>query len=254
MIPLVNPQLEGESFFWEGGPAGILLIHGYTATTAEVRPLAQVLHQKGYTVSGPLLPGHATTPEDANRYTWKDWVDACEAAYRQLSLRCDQVFIGGESLGGLLSLYLGSGHPQIAGLLLYSPALRIRSRLEPLLTPIVALFRSTMPKRGGSPSAVDARWQGYDTHPLQATKQLFALQRATLPRLAAITRPVLIIQGRLDATVDPQVPDLIASRVRSAVKQIHWLEESGHCVILDQEWEQAAAITLSFLDLCANLS
>ena len=31
---LHNPQLEGEAFFWEGGPVGVLLSHGYSATTA----------------------------------------------------------------------------------------------------------------------------------------------------------------------------------------------------------------------------
>jgi hypothetical protein len=59
---LQNPHLEGDSFTWESGPLGILLLHGFTATTAEVRPLAKLLHQDGYTVSGPLLPGFGTTP------------------------------------------------------------------------------------------------------------------------------------------------------------------------------------------------
>ena len=31
---IVNPHLEGEPFFWPGGPDGVLLVHGYTATTA----------------------------------------------------------------------------------------------------------------------------------------------------------------------------------------------------------------------------
>jgi carboxylesterase len=55
-----NPGLEGDSFFCEAGPFGILLIHGFTATTAEVRPLARRLLSVGYTISGPLLPGHDT--------------------------------------------------------------------------------------------------------------------------------------------------------------------------------------------------
>ena len=61
---ILNPHLEGDSFFWEGGEVGILLIHGFTATTAEVRPLAEFLHKNGYTVAGPLLPGHYTKPDD----------------------------------------------------------------------------------------------------------------------------------------------------------------------------------------------
>ena len=71
--PLIkNPHLEGDPFFLEGGPSGILLVHGYKASTAEVRPLAESLHACGHTVSAPLLPGHNTHPLDANRFTWKD--------------------------------------------------------------------------------------------------------------------------------------------------------------------------------------
>ena len=29
-----NPHLEGSTFFWEGGPVGVVLSHGYTASTA----------------------------------------------------------------------------------------------------------------------------------------------------------------------------------------------------------------------------
>jgi len=39
-----NPHLEGGPFVWEGNRLGILLIHGFTATTTEVRLLAEKLH------------------------------------------------------------------------------------------------------------------------------------------------------------------------------------------------------------------
>ena len=54
---LKNPQFEGGPFFWEGGPVGVLLVHGLTATAVEVRPFAKRLHELGFTVGGPLLPG-----------------------------------------------------------------------------------------------------------------------------------------------------------------------------------------------------
>ena len=64
---LHNDHLPGDEFFWEGNNTGILLSHGYTATTAEVRPLAETLYRQGYTVAGPLLPGHGTDPKDMCR-------------------------------------------------------------------------------------------------------------------------------------------------------------------------------------------
>jgi carboxylesterase len=65
--------------------------------------------------------------------------------------------------------------------------------------------------------------------------------------LPSIRRPVLIVQGRLDTTVHPDVPDMIASTVSSVIKEIHWMENSSHCVIIDQELDQVTEITLRFL-------
>lgn len=247
---LQNPHLDGSSFFWEGGPTGILLIHGYTATTAEVRLLAQALHEKGYTVAAPLLPGHGATPEKMNRCRWQDWADACEQTYRTLAECCGHVFLGGESMGGMLALYLAASHPDVAGLLLYATALKVSSSWQPYLAPLIARFRPILPKGHAPPSAAEGRWQGYTVHPTRATVQLFALQRVVMPLLPKITQPLLIVQGRLDGVVHAGVPDLIASRVRSTIKEIHWLERSTHCVLLDQEWEQAAAWALDFVNQC----
>ena len=150
---IFNPQLEGEPFFWEGGPTGVLLIHGYTATTAEVRPLARFLHEHGYTVAGPLLPGHFTRPEDANRHTWHDWVRVAEEAYRKLTARCTRVVVGGESTGALLALYLASEHPEVLAVLTYAPALRLKMNAAMIaairvLAPFVPYIRKTRDGRG----------------------------------------------------------------------------------------------------------
>jgi carboxylesterase len=243
----VNPHLPGKPFFWEGGPVGVLLVHGFTATPAEVYPLGQYLHARGFTVAGPLLPGHGVTPQEANRTRMQDWVQAVEAAYRQLVARCDTVFLGGESLGGMLALYLASEHPQAAGILTYAPALVTRPAIGSLFLPLLIPFVGMLPKPSRPPNLADARWQGYAVYPLRALAQFFRLQRATCRRLTLIRQPVLIVQGRLDEVVHPGVPDRIYQSVKSTVKQIHWLDQSHHCVLLDGEWEQAAQHTLDFI-------
>ena len=102
---ILNPELEGGSFFWKSGETGVLLLHGLTATTAEVRPLAKRLLNKGYTVSGILLPGHGTTPENLSMSHREDWVKASEEAYNELKRECSSVIVGGESVGALLALH-----------------------------------------------------------------------------------------------------------------------------------------------------
>ena len=240
-----NAHLEGGPFLWEAGPTGVLLVHGFTATTAEVRPLAKALHARGYTVSGPVLPGHNSYPEEINKYTWRDWVDAVEKAYRELATRCDRVFLGGESTGGLLALYLAPQHPEISGLLTYAPALKLNiSSLDQIKLRLAALFIPYLPKSGEDD---DLPWKGYTVNPLKGVIQLLKLQRQVLPKLAQIRRPVLIVQGKLDTTVDSSVPQTIYNGVSSTIKEIYWMEKSSHCVIIDCEFDQVVEITQQFI-------
>ena len=174
--PLIkNPHLEGDPFHFEGGPTGILLVHGFTATTAEMRPLAEYLHNKGFSVSAPLLPGHYTSPEDINNYRWKDWVSEVETAYQVLARRSERVFIGGESTGGLLALYLASYHPEIAGLLTYAPALKLMLRQVDvfklhLAAPFIPYLRQDDVEDDLKDDGL--AWQGYMAKPLKGVIQL----------------------------------------------------------------------------------
>ena len=240
-----NPHLEGETFFWRGGPVGILLSHGFTATTAEVRPLAKFLHNCGYTVAGPLLPGHRSKPAALNKVRWQDWTAAYEAMYRRLSEHCETIFVGGESTGALLALRLASQHSEVLGVLAYAPALRLNLRkVDILRLYLLAPFIPYIPK----PEANDsAPWQGYTVSPLKGVIQLLKMQKDVINRLHDIHQPIFIVQGRLDKTVDPEVPDIINQAVNSKVKEIRWMEKSGHVVIIDQEWQEVAELTQQFI-------
>jgi len=242
---LLNPDLQGEPFFLQAGPLGVLLVHGFTATAAEVRPLADRLHSAGYSVTAPLLPGHNTDPKDLNRVNWQDWVAEVEKSYHFLASICERIVVGGESAGGLLSLYLASKHPEIEALLLYAPALRLNMRpLDRIRLQIASPFIPWVSKPDSDPNPF---WQGYPVNPLRGVVQLLRLQDQVLPNLGIIDQPILIVQGRHDKTVHPDVPELIYEQVSSKIKEKYWMPESGHCVIIDDEFEQVVEISLSFL-------
>ena len=243
---LHNPHLPGEPFFWEAGPIGVLLSHGFTATTAEVRLLARPLHEKGYTVAGPLLAGHGTTPAELNRTRWQGWLDSVERSYRELTGRCERVFVGGESTGAILALYLASQHPEIAGVLTYAPAIKLAmSTLDVIKLYLASPFIQSVPKEGLD---VADKWQGYPVNPLKGAIQLLRLQRETRRRLPQIRQPVLVVQGRLDTTIHPTSGKIILQGVNSTLKEHHWMEKSTHVVILDQELDQVAELTLRFME------
>ena len=241
-----NPHLEGDSFYWTGNQVGILLSHGFTATTAEVRLLAQILHGTGYTVAAPLLPGHYTVPEDLNNVHWQDWVDTVEMVYQKLRAQCGFVFVGGESTGGLLAMYLASEHPEVTGILTYAPALRlVRSKFETICLHLAAPFVPYIHKEMKDDKLP---WQGYTVYPLRGAKQLIKLQQIIRNRLAEIQQPILIVQGKQDTTVHPEVPQTIFDNVNSTIKEIHWMEKSTHVVLVDIEYEKVGAITQKFIN------
>lgn len=239
-----NPDLDGGAFFRAGQPDGILLIHGFTATSVEIRPLADFFHRAGFSVAAPLLPGHGTSPEDLNSRTWKEWAAAADQSYQLLRSTCKRVFVGGESLGGLLSLYLAGLHPEIAGILLYAPALRSKKLRR---TRYGRFFVSVMAKHIPVTSQTPLPWQGYTVYPVPAAYQLLCFQGYMARRLDRVTQPTLILQGEKDRTIDPQGSQVIYDGISSRQKELIWMKNSGHCVVLDREYEQVMAKSLSFV-------
>ena len=70
--------------FVRGGPRGVLCLHGFTGTPFEVRPLAEALAGRGYTVLAPQLAGHCGTMAELVRTGWPDWLASASAALDRL--------------------------------------------------------------------------------------------------------------------------------------------------------------------------
>ncbi len=62
-------HLDPGAYAADGGPIGVLLIHGYTGSVAETRPMGEYMAGHGMTVRCPLLSGHGTTPQDLTMRT-----------------------------------------------------------------------------------------------------------------------------------------------------------------------------------------
>lgn len=225
-----HPELSGETFFIQGEKGkrpGLLFIHGFTATTVEVRRIANYFNEKGYNVSAPLLPGHGTTPIDLNRQSWKDWTTTVDKAFSKLSKEFPEVCVFGESMGALLSLWLANQHPEIKQVFLFSPALKIDGLWMSLFT---WPFISYLYKKNTDDSML---WQGYNVVPLRAAEQLFKLQRKIKNILPKIKTDVLIFQGKKDQTINKDGTIETFNLLGSKNKELIWLDNSSHCILLD---------------------
>jgi len=246
---LRNPHLPGEDFFFshtepftERNTTGILLIHGFTATTAEVRPMAEMLHQAGYTTAGLLLPGHGTDPDDLNRVKWPMWVEKTKQSYQALSRRCQRVFVVGESMGGVLALELARQHPEIAGLFLFAPANKVRGTcLARLLWPLIKHLKKKDKEDG-------LAWKGYNVYPVKAISELSKLQKHVQQNLPNITTPIVVFTGEYDQTIAADTADIIMENIGSTVKFHLHMAESGHCIVLDRELDLVVQHVLGFIE------
>lgn len=237
-----NPQLDGEDFYWKGNPTGFLLVHGFTATTTEVRLIAEKLHQAGYTTAAPLLPGHGTHPDDLNRATWQMWLEKVKQTYERLMRdNHNRIFIIAESMGALLAIELAAQHPEIEGLILFSPALKVEGIW---MARLLAPFKDYIKKNGGDDGLP---WKGYNVYPVKAMVELHKLQKHAQNLLPKISQPTLVFTGGRDQKISSESIDILLDGLHSTKKRHINLEKSGHTILLDQELDEAFDHILEFV-------
>ena len=241
-------HLDPSPFFLEGGPAGVLLIHGFTGSPPEMRLVGDYLHQRGLTVSGPRLPGHGTTLEDLNLRTWQEWTGHVESTLSDLRRRCRTVFVGGLSMGALLALYLAGHHPGLAGVIAYAPATipaDRRSRLAPVLKYVIG----RVPKGEDDltdPQARQRVWS-YEAWPAAGAHELMKLVNEVKRLLPGVTCPALVIYSTADRSIHPNSAPYTYARLGSTDKELVTLHNSGHVITVDSEWEFVAHKTYQFI-------
>ena len=226
-----NAHLDGDAFLIEGNDIGVVLLHGFTATTAEVRLLADYLRGFGYTLAAPLLRGHGTQPAELNKTSWLDWYEAAEGAYLELRGKCTKVFVCGESMGSLLALLIASRYAQVDGVIAVAPALRIRGIG---LSRIMQYFVKFRPKNQAEDNLP---WKGYTVYPVRGLAQLAKLQNVVKKELHNITQSLLVFMGGKDASIHPESGKIIIDAVRSSEKELIYMPNSPHVMLLAEDRE-----------------
>lgn len=227
---------------------GVLLCHGLTGTPQSMRPWAEHLAAAGYTVRLPLLPGHGTRWQDANRTGFPDWLGAVEASLAELANRCSSVVVAGLSMGGTLTLRLAELHPDtIAGIVLVNPSilsLRKDMKFLPLIKHVVPALKG-IASDIADPSAAE---DGYDHTPLKATDSLRRAWKVVRRDLATIRMPVLLLHSRTDHVVEPENSRVLLESLGSTDVVEVVLERSYHVATLDYDAPEIFARSVDFIE------
>lgn len=253
---MTGAVVDTADFYFRGGPSGCLLIHGFSGTPYEMRPLGESLRDRGWTVRGVRLPGHATHGSELFHARWRDWYAAALAGLEDLARECDEVAAVGLSMGSLLALRLAAERADsVARIAVMAPALVLSddrpARLAPLLrlaAPLVPARLAVRPKLGSDIADEEAR----GVHPrfplpLRGIAELVALQRAVRPLLPRIRQPALLLHGRLDSTCPLVNLEILERELGSARIEKRIFERSAHILPVDAERDEVAAELLRFL-------
>ena len=247
MTPTPEILAGAEPFSAEGGPAGALVLHGFTGTPQSMRGIANAFAAAGLAVELPLLPGHGTTVEDMANYGWNDWVAAAEEAYERLGGRCTSIVVVGLSMGGALTAWIAARHPEIRGIVC------INAAVQPTPAEVRELLRTTLeggtaffPGPGNDIADPEGeRELAYEQMSLAAAASFFEGQDGLDAILGEIRCPALIITSRQDHVVEPANSDYLAERVSGPVERV-WLERSFHVATLDYEKEEIESRAVEF--------
>jgi esterase/lipase/1-acyl-sn-glycerol-3-phosphate acyltransferase len=236
-----------------GRRVGIVLSHGYLSAPEEVRPLADHLGRKGYSVYVPRLKGHGTTPDDLAQCSFQDWIESVEEGYLVIRNLCDRVFLGGFSTGAALALELAARVGDLTGVFAISTPLRLQY-LSSRFAPIMDTWNRFMDrvhldeaKKEFVENKPENPHINYHRNPISGGRELERLMDYLEPRLARITVPALVVQSQEDPVVNPKGSERIFQLLGSRDKQYLAFNFNRHGIVRGQGSERVHEAVAQFI-------
>lgn len=224
----------------------VLLLHGFTGNTADVRLLGRFLESKGYTCHAPLYKGHGVPPEQLLHTGPDDWWQNVMDGYHLLKNKgYSQIVACGLSLGGVFSLKLGYTEPVKAVIPMCAP-MHIKSE-EVMYKGILDYAIEYKKREGKSAEQIEAELAEFQKTPMTTLKALQQLIADVRHNVDQIYAPTFVVQARQDAMINIESAPIIYNEVQTDEKKLKWYEESGHVITLDKERNQVHEDIYQFL-------
>jgi carboxylesterase len=236
-----------KSFTYSGGNKAVLLLHGFTGNTVDVRMLGKYLQQRGFTCHAPLYKGHGMDPNKLIQTRPGDWWQDVVDGYNLLKAEgFDEIAVAGVSLGGLFALKVGSELP-VKGIVSMSTPLQAKTE-EELYLRVQNYAKGYKKFEGKNDEQIQAEMTKFEQLPMPSLTDLQQTIEEMGGKLDRITSPLLILQGYLDDSLYKESAQIIYNHVNTEEKQLKWYEQSGHIITLDKERETVYEDVYTFLD------
>jgi carboxylesterase len=249
--------IRGAQSIYHGGHArAALLLHGFGDTPQSLEVLARRLANAGWSVSVPLLPGHARTLKEFHASRATDWTQAARTAYEDLVQRHETVVLCGQSLGADIALELESTRP-VPALVLLAPyiAMPAIARLGATLWPIfqwVVPIIYTRDRRSIHDPQAGAKSLAYGYTSPRLLSELWQVVQGARRHLAEVRSPTLIVHSREDNRVPADEVAAAAARIKHPVKAIQWVSGCGHVIAADYCKDTVAAHVIEWFERCTS--
>lgn len=226
------------------GDAGALLVHGLYSSPADFGELPSRLHQRGFDVFAPLLPGHGRKPDDLSRVWAAEYRKAVRAAYDELAAKHARVVVVGHSMGATLAM-LTAAERKPAAIVLSNPY--VGRLATPSWSPVSydALLSPMSRAVSQRIHPGDGLAKTYFTQSLHAARQCRDLGFELGTAAPKIDCPALVLVSDRDEIVPSSAAvEWAAAHLRARVVRY---AASGHSLYLGPDAAAAIDETLAFL-------
>ncbi|MGG2025686.1 carboxylesterase [Gottfriedia sp. S16(2024)] len=234
-------------FTFEGGDRAVLLLHGFTGHSADVRMLGRFLEKQGYTCHAPHYKGHGVPPDELVHTGPEDWWKDVMEAYQFLKDKGHQKIAAvGLSLGGVFALKLGYTVP-LNGIVTMCSPMYIKSE-EIMYEGVLAYTREFKKREGKSPEQIEVEMEEFKKTPMNTLKALQGLIKEVRENVDTVYAPTFVVQSTVDEMINTDSAIIIYNEVQSDQKKLKWYENSTHVITLGQEKDMLHEDVLAFLN------
>lgn len=224
-----------EPFLFEESNRAVLLLHGFTGNSADVRQMGRFLQKQGYTCYAPQYEGHAAPPEEILESSPHVWFKDALDGYDFLADKgYDEIVVAGISLGGCYAINI-SLNRDVKGIITMCSPMYIKTEGS-MFNGVLDYARKFKQYEGKDESTIEKEMSAFK--PTDTLKELQGQIQSIREHVDEVIDPLFVVQGELDEMINTDSANIIYNESDSDEKSIKWYKNSGHVITIDKEKEQ----------------